>query len=205
VTDSWSQCSRQRAPSMSVTPRKETPSQRIAVESFQGFTSTRCSCETCELVRIISRLFSITCVSAPRQPRLLILMILRDDYRLDALIDTHDFCGNRRTKSHCNEPPRSVCEWGFKKLLSVVERAQIESPSSGSWSCGSHPTRFSVGLGVSGFAGFQAPCPFPITYPGVGPEMSMSALPFHEKAGRCQQLLWLGKFISDVFLCPDIR
>ena len=31
------------------------------------------------------------------------------------------------------------------------------------------------------------------------------ALAFHEKAGRCQHLLWLGKFISDVFLCPDIR
>jgi len=34
---------------------------------------------------------------------------------------------------------------------------------------------------------------------------SMSALAFHEKAGRCQQLLWVAKFISDVFLCPDIR
>ena len=31
----------------------------------------------------------------------------------------------------------------------------------------------------------------------------MSALAFHEKAGRCQQSLWFGKFISDVFLCPD--
>ena len=30
------------------------------------------------------------------------------------------------------------------------------------------------------------------------------ALPFHEKAGRSQELLWFGKFISDVFLCPDI-
>ena len=28
---------------------------------------------------------------------------------------------------------------------------------------------------------------------------------FHEKAGQCQELLWLSKFISDVFLCPDIR
>ena len=34
---------------------------------------------------------------------------------------------------------------------------------------------------------------------------SMSGSAFHEKAGRCQQLLWLGKVISDVFLCPDIR
>jgi hypothetical protein len=33
----------------------------------------------------------------------------------------------------------------------------------------------------------------------------LSDLAFHEKAGRCQALLWLGKFISDVFLCPDIR
>ena len=33
----------------------------------------------------------------------------------------------------------------------------------------------------------------------------MSGLPFHEKAGRCQALLWLDKFISDVFLCPDIE
>ena len=32
----------------------------------------------------------------------------------------------------------------------------------------------------------------------------MSGLSFHEKAGRCQELLWLGKFISDIFLCPDI-
>jgi len=32
----------------------------------------------------------------------------------------------------------------------------------------------------------------------------MSDLSFHEKAGRCQQLLSLGKVISDVFLCPDI-
>jgi hypothetical protein len=31
----------------------------------------------------------------------------------------------------------------------------------------------------------------------------MSALAFHEKAGRCQDILWLGKFITDVFLCPD--
>jgi hypothetical protein len=30
-------------------------------------------------------------------------------------------------------------------------------------------------------------------------------LPFHEKAGRSQELLWFGKFISNVFLCPDIR
>jgi hypothetical protein len=30
-------------------------------------------------------------------------------------------------------------------------------------------------------------------------------LPFHEKAVRCQELLWLSKFISDVFLRPDIR
>jgi len=34
---------------------------------------------------------------------------------------------------------------------------------------------------------------------------SEAALTFHEKAGRCQELFWLGKFISDVFLCPDIR
>ena len=34
--------------------------------------------------------------------------------------------------------------------------------------------------------------------------VSVSALAFHEKAGRCQELLWLGKFISDIFLCPDI-
>jgi hypothetical protein len=33
---------------------------------------------------------------------------------------------------------------------------------------------------------------------------SMSALAFHEKAGRSQELLWLSKFISGVFLCPDI-
>jgi hypothetical protein len=33
----------------------------------------------------------------------------------------------------------------------------------------------------------------------------MSALAFHEKAGRCQEFLWLSKFISDVFLRPDIR
>ena len=33
----------------------------------------------------------------------------------------------------------------------------------------------------------------------------MSDSPFHEKAGRCQVVLWLSKFISDVFLCPDIR
>jgi hypothetical protein len=26
----------------------------------------------------------------------------------------------------------------------------------------------------------------------------MSALAFHEKAGLCQELLWLGKFIPDV-------
>jgi hypothetical protein len=32
----------------------------------------------------------------------------------------------------------------------------------------------------------------------------MSDLPFHEKAGWCQGILWLGKFISDVFHCPDI-
>jgi len=32
----------------------------------------------------------------------------------------------------------------------------------------------------------------------------MRALPFHEKAGLCQELFWLGKFISDVFLCPDM-
>ncbi len=32
-----------------------------------------------------------------------------------------------------------------------------------------------------------------------------SASAFHEKAGLCQVILWLGKFISDVFLCPDIR
>ena len=33
----------------------------------------------------------------------------------------------------------------------------------------------------------------------------MSESAFHEKAGRCQVILGLGKFISDVFLCPDIR
>jgi hypothetical protein len=33
----------------------------------------------------------------------------------------------------------------------------------------------------------------------------VSALPFHEKAGRYQELLRLGPFISDVFLCPDNR
>lgn len=32
----------------------------------------------------------------------------------------------------------------------------------------------------------------------------MSAKAFHEKAGLGQELLWLGKFISNVFLCPDI-
>jgi hypothetical protein len=37
------------------------------------------------------------------------------------------------------------------------------------------------------------------------PDGWMSALAFHEKAGRCQVVLWLSKFISDVFLCPDIR
>jgi hypothetical protein len=26
----------------------------------------------------------------------------------------------------------------------------------------------------------------------------MSTLPFHEEAGRCQEILWLGKFICDV-------
>ena len=31
----------------------------------------------------------------------------------------------------------------------------------------------------------------------------MSGLAFHEKAGRRQVILWLGKFITDVFLCPD--
>jgi hypothetical protein len=36
-------------------------------------------------------------------------------------------------------------------------------------------------------------------------QLWMSDLAFHEKAGRCQQLLWVGKFISDDFLCPDIR
>ena len=36
-------------------------------------------------------------------------------------------------------------------------------------------------------------------------DCSKSGLPFHEKAGRCQALLWLDKFISDVFLCPDIE
>ncbi len=30
----------------------------------------------------------------------------------------------------------------------------------------------------------------------------MSALAFHEKAGLCQHILWLSKFIF-VFLCPD--
>ena len=34
---------------------------------------------------------------------------------------------------------------------------------------------------------------------------SISAKAFHEKAGQCQELLWLSKFMSDVFLCPDIR
>ena len=29
----------------------------------------------------------------------------------------------------------------------------------------------------------------------------MSDSPFHEKAGLCQVILWLSKFISDVFLC----
>jgi hypothetical protein len=33
---------------------------------------------------------------------------------------------------------------------------------------------------------------------------SVSDLAFHEKAGRCQELLWLSKFISDVFLRSDI-
>jgi hypothetical protein len=33
----------------------------------------------------------------------------------------------------------------------------------------------------------------------------MSGMAFHEKAGRCQQLFWLGKSIFDIFLCPDIR
>jgi len=31
---------------------------------------------------------------------------------------------------------------------------------------------------------------------------SMIALAFHEKAGLCQDILWLSKFIF-VFLCPD--
>jgi len=31
----------------------------------------------------------------------------------------------------------------------------------------------------------------------------MSALAFHEKAGRCQVILSLGKFISNVFLRSD--
>ena len=34
---------------------------------------------------------------------------------------------------------------------------------------------------------------------------SMSELPFHEKAGPCQQLLSLGKVISDVFLLPGYQ
>src|ERR1700691_902800 len=32
----------------------------------------------------------------------------------------------------------------------------------------------------------------------------MSALVFHEKSGRCQGILWLGKFISMFSFCPDM-
>jgi hypothetical protein len=35
-------------------------------------------------------------------------------------------------------------------------------------------------------------------------QSSVSALPFHEKAGLSQDILWLRKFISDVFFRPDI-
>jgi hypothetical protein len=31
-----------------------------------------------------------------------------------------------------------------------------------------------------------------------------SALAFHEKSGRCQGILWLGKFISMFSFCPDM-
>jgi hypothetical protein len=33
---------------------------------------------------------------------------------------------------------------------------------------------------------------------------STSALAFHEKSGRCQGILWLGKFISMFSFCPDM-
>jgi hypothetical protein len=32
----------------------------------------------------------------------------------------------------------------------------------------------------------------------------MNALAFHEKSGRCQGILWLGKFISMFSFCPDM-
>src|SRR3954453_1439023 len=35
--------------------------------------------------------------------------------------------------------------------------------------------------------------------------VSKAHWPSNEKAGQCQEFLWLGKFISNVFICPDIR